>query len=698
MMKDYMTGIAARQFAARDSLLSTFRSAEDWDRRAKTIRDSLISWTGPFPQRNPLNACINGRLEREGYVVEKILYESRPGFLVSANLYLPEDFPLPRPAVLNVIGHWGGGKFTEHVQSRCIGQARKGFVALAIDCIGQGERRIREYASAPKGVSTHKIIGKQAFISGTHLFNFMVWDAIRAIDYLESRPEVDREKICITGASGGGMMSTYILPFEDRISVAIPTCNPNTWKPIYYGSIGTDSEQNFFGTFRSAIDPRGDPLFAHVPKPLMINATADDGNPPRGVWELSTWLYKSYAAHGVPEKFTASMVRAGHGYNREQREVAYAWMMRWTGTGAGDFTEGDITLETVEDLRATGSGNVFDEPGSRRPQELVVDHLEEYRARWGPVTTENALGEHKTRMVSLIENVLHSDLDPVSVECETEAARYAGDMRIRPFVLKPEAGILLTGIILEAKGKIPGRGADLVSKGNDTGKETVLESKSKGTAKRIILYIHENGKSAILGDMEVVEKLLHDGYSVCAVDLRGTGETGPYREERNWDFHTGKPIFGQRLQDVLSTLKWLKESGMGAQDIKIWGTGMGALYGAYAGALDKDISGFLLVEPLVSYESVVRVTIPTYGTEVLLPGILEQFDMPQVYQSLCPRPVTLLNPLSGDKTPAGKTDIDTIDKPVAATYRALGKKKAWSIEHAGEENKEKIISKALTGK
>jgi dienelactone hydrolase len=128
----------------------------------------------------------------------------------------------------------------------------------------------------------------------------MVWDAIRAIDYLESRPEVDPNKICMTGTSGGGMMTTYILPFDDRISVAVPTCNPNTWSHRVHAGLSTDHEQVFFGAFESNIDPRGDPLFCQVPKPLLINATTDDNlNPPGGVWELSTWLFKSYSAHGI---------------------------------------------------------------------------------------------------------------------------------------------------------------------------------------------------------------------------------------------------------------------------------------------------------------------------------------------------------------------------------------------------------------
>ena len=100
------------------------------------------------------------------------------------------------------------------------------------------------------------------------------------------------------------MMTTYILPFESRITVAVPVCNPNTWSHRVHANLATDHEQVFFGAFTAGIDPRGDPLFAHVPRPLLINATTDDTlNPPSGVWNLSTWLYKAYAAHRAPHAF-----------------------------------------------------------------------------------------------------------------------------------------------------------------------------------------------------------------------------------------------------------------------------------------------------------------------------------------------------------------------------------------------------------
>lgn len=599
MMRDYLTALVDRQFAARNSYLSTLRTAEDWDRWAQTIRDSMRSWTGPFPERTPLNPRVTGRFGREGYVVEKILFESRPGIYVSASMYLPEGVSFPRPAVLNVIGHSPTGKARDKVQQRSIVQAKRGFVVLTIDCLGQGERTDPDYhhLGHSPGI-THGIIGIKAFLAGTHVFNFMVWDAIRAVDYLVSRPEVDRGKICITGCSGGGMMSTYIQPFEERIAVSVPVCNPCTWSHRVHAGLATDHEQVFFGAFPAGIDPRGDPLFCQVPKPLQINATSRDNlNPAMGTWELSTWLYKAYSAHGVPEQFTTTMVDAPHGYNLEQREFAYSWMLRWTGGDASDFWEGDIPIEKDEVLWSASGGNVHNEPGSRRPVDWVMDYREGHRPVWGTVKNRDGLDRHVSAMQKLIREVLNINMDNIRTEGNFIGSRRLDGITVRSFVVEPEEGIVLPGILIEPE--------------------------QKSSSGDVVLYVSEKGKSGILDNMETVRKITGRGTSICAVDLRGIGETALDESGKFRDFLAGRPIFGQRVYDVLAVTRWLKGTETGAGSIMFLGKGMGCLYGAFAGVFDDGITGFVLEEPLLSFESVIRVTVPEYGNAVLLPGILQ---------------------------------------------------------------------------
>ena len=665
MMASYLEALVDRQFAAREERLAQLKTAEDWVKRAEEIRSAMVEWTQLPSEKTPLNARTTGRLERDDYVVEKVLFESRPGFYVSGNLYLPRNSIGRRPAILNVLGHNSTGKTSEEKQLRCIPQVKKGFVAFVIDGIGQGERRIEDYAifgSMPGAV--HRTIGAQAFLAGTHLFSFMVWDAIRAIDYLCSRPEVDPERIGITGTSGGGMMSTYILPFEPRIKVAVPACNPNTWTHRVAANLATDHEQVFFGAFPKGIDPRGDPLFAHVPKPLLINATSDDNlNPPRGVWELHSWLYRAYAANGHPEKLHTTMVRAPHDYNQEQREVTNAWMLRWLGDDiSGSFLEGELPIEPESDLWCTETGDLYALDGSLTPHDLVKTYYSEHlpAVRVGASTAE--VTELRREMAKDFEELIGFRLARTAPAVRELPQRETGGTRIKPFVLKPEEGIRLPAVWIESSVAKPGS---------------------------LVLYLQEEGKESLLRDQEVVETLLGRGSRILAVDLRGTGETAPGKEGYFWDFLAGRPISGQRVGDVLSILSWVEEQGVDLKGVRVWGHGLAGIWAAMATLYSEPVGGMVLEGSLISFEDVILRQLPQYNHEILIPGIVKRFDLPDLYAALCPTSVTLLNPVLADKTPARSQDIEDDFSRTEQTYGNLGTESAFSV-HTGVEGPTRV--------
>lgn len=654
MMSVFLGAVIDQQFAAREALLAKLETAEDWKRRSEEIRLAMTRWVQLPDWRTPLNAQVTGRLERKDYIVEKVLFESRPAFYVSANLYLPKDFSGKRPAILNVLGHNSAGKVSAEKQRRGIAQARKGFVALVMDGVGQGERRSDDYlihGSLPGAV--HRTVGAQAFLAGTHLFSVMVWDAIRAVDYLCSRSEVDPERIGITGTSGGGMMSTYILPFEPRIKVSVPACNPNTWSHRVGADLATDHEQVFFGAFREGIDPRGDPLFTHVPKPLLINATSDDNlNPPRGVWALHSWLYRAYAAFGYPERLQTTMVKAPHDYNQEQREVTYAWMLRWLGGDVSDYLEGDLTVESESDLWCTSSGDVFSLENSRDPHDLVRSYFTGHRAQLQIPGSAFELGTLKTRLVQEISELAGSQLGFEVPVVEEMPLRVVSGWRLKPLTLKPEEGIVLPAVWVDS---------------------------SEAADGPIVLYLHEKGKQSLLADREVVSSLLEKGVRILAVDLRGTGETAPGKEGHFWDFLAGKPIFGQRVGDVLSALAWIAQQGVTMERTQIWAQGVAGLWAAMACLHTRPVGGVVLENVLISFEDVIMRRLPQYNHEILLPGVVTRFDLPDLYSAFCPVKLSLLNPLLADKTPANRADVEEAFERTKQTYQNLGFPGSWSV-------------------
>ena len=617
MMSCYLKSKVEDQFAKRDMLLAGMTTREKWINHADSIRAKFKGWTGPFPERNELNAKIAGVVERNGYRVEKVYFQSRPGFYVSADVYIPSSKKEPFPAVLYAVGHSIAGKAVGYAQTYCIGQVRKGILVMAFDGLGQGERRQKEYFVFGKSPgSVHQTIGFQAFLAGTHVFNLMIWDAIRAVDYLESRTDVDPDRIGITGTSGGGMISTYILPFDERIAAAVPACNPNTWLSRVNADLSTDHEQVFFGAFKELIDPRGDPLLCLAPKPLLINATAYDNlNPPEGVWALDKHLYRAWAAFGAPEKMHTSMVNATHDYNRDQREVAYAWFSRWLGNGPPEsLDEGTINVETEKDLFSTKTGNVYDLPGSLEPHALVLDYFKRHRFQADNSLKADQLRKNVIEKIRKVTAISNNPDNPNSMKMDT---RIVDKLELTTFVIQPEDKIVIPAILIKSPAE---------------------------KVENVVLYLNDKGKEALVSDSEMLSKIYVENTCILAVDLRGQGETAPALEDKFWDFLAGDPPSSQKIRDILSVLAWTRSEFPNCK-IHIEASGVSGLWAAIAAVLDGGVSSLYLEHVPVDFADMVETKLPVYNHEIILPGILTQLDMQEVYKALCSVKVTLISPV-----------------------------------------------------
>jgi dienelactone hydrolase len=652
MMRAYLTGKVQRQFAMRDSLLAGMVTAEQWKVQADSIRAKFQRWTGPFPFRNPLDAKVTGVLERRGYRVEKLYFQSRPGFYVSASLYLPSRGEAPFPAVLYAVGHSIGGKAVDYAQPFCIAQARRGIAVLAFDSMGQGERRQEQYhifGGSPGSV--HKTVGFQAFLAGTHVFNLMIWDAIRAIDYLVSREDIDPQRIGITGTSGGGMISTYILPFESRIAAVVPACNPNTWLARTRANLGTDHEQVFFGAFRELVDPRGDPLLCLAPSPLLINATARDNlNPPDGVWALDRWLYRAWAALGAPEKVHTSMVDAAHDYNREQREAAYAWFGRWLGDGVPEnLSEGAVEIEQEDSLFSTPTGSVYDLPDSRDPHSLVLEYFQRHRASWDSDLRPERLRPLVAEQLREVTGISH---DPGIPAAERIGTRVLDAIELTRVVLHPEKGIVLPALLIAPV---------------DIEPETVM------------VYLDSEGKQSLVSSDVAPETFGKQRLALLAVDLRGQGETSPALEGKFWDFLAGDPPPSQKIRDIISVLAWVRAEFPDCK-IHLRAGGVSGLWAAMAVVLDGGrVASLYLTGAPLDFADMVETRLPRYNQELILPGILTRLDMQQVFMALCPVPVWISSPLRADGSRAENSFVQERYRSVTEYYKKNGKDENWVV-------------------
>jgi len=226
LLTDYLLAQCQKCFDARRAEVAKITKPEQVLARQKKIRAAWLEAVGPFPKKTPLNARIVGTLDRDGYRLEKVIYESRPNHHVTASLYIPTTGKPPYPAVLVPCGHSGNGKAYTEYQKVPILMARHGMVALCYDPFGQGERyQILD----PNGKRTagpcteHTLADIGARLVGWGAASYRIWDGIRSIDYLVSRPEVDPKRIGCTGNSGGGTMTSYLMATDERIWAAAPS-------------------------------------------------------------------------------------------------------------------------------------------------------------------------------------------------------------------------------------------------------------------------------------------------------------------------------------------------------------------------------------------------------------------------------------------------------------------------------------------
>ena len=222
MLPSYLNNIGLRMLGERKHRVEQLATIEDVDKRRSYVREQMLKDLGGFPDRAHLNARVVGVLERTGYRIEKVIFESQPHFYVTANLYLPTTGHPPYPAILYPLGHERGGKTNPTWQQMLGSLATKGFVALTWDPIGQGERLqifdedLRE-SKVGNSTTEHTVVGTQCMLVGDHLARYTIWDGRRALDYLLSRKEVDPARIGLTGNSGGGTHTAYIAALDDRI-------------------------------------------------------------------------------------------------------------------------------------------------------------------------------------------------------------------------------------------------------------------------------------------------------------------------------------------------------------------------------------------------------------------------------------------------------------------------------------------------
>ena len=637
-----------KHFDARRKAVAALKTPEDVRRRQEMLKAKFVDAIGGFPEKTPLNARVVERQQRKGYVVEKVIFESRPNHHVTALLYLPKGKP-PFPGVLVPCGHSINGKARDLYQRAPILMALNGMAALCYDPIGQGERiQLFNDDGKPafRGSTTeHSMVGVGALLVGWDTASYRIWDGIRCLDYLASRPEVDGKRLGCTGISGGGTMTSYLMVLDDRIVAAAPGCYITSLERLFETIGPQDAEQNILGQVAFGME-HADYITMRAPRPTLIKTTTSDFFDIDGAWTTFREAKRVYGLIGYGERVDFFEMAGKHGWPRPMREAGMRWMRRWLLDMDDARTEEDFRVYPDAEVLCTKSGKVVPELKGKSVFDLQAARARALAARRG--------GKKKADLLKAVRRLIAlRDPAPASVSVKGRLEREG--YRIQRILFEPEPGISVPALHF-----LPG-------------------GEPKG---RPILYVHGRGKAADAGG--AIERLVEKGRQVLAVDLRGMGETSPGKagSYRRWgpawlgddwseaylSFHLDRPLLGQRVADLLSVIRG---SGLGPK-VDLVGVGIGGPIVLHAAALDERIAAVTVREGLVSWSSVVRIPRSRRRLSNVVPGALEVYDLPDLAAAIAPRPLTLLGPLDAAGNPVSAEEIRRAYSRAISAYRDAG--------------------------
>jgi len=561
MMRSYLR---TRVHSALDQRLEKLEALDSTGSIAayqRELRKIFLKAIGPLPERTPLNAKVVGTLVRNNFKIEKILFESQPGMFVSGNLYLPGGLQTPGPGILLPCGHSKNGKAYDSYQRAAILLAQNGFVVFCYDPIGQGERHQfldAEGRAIDGGSGEHQKLGVAPVLVGRGLATYFIWDGMRALDYLASRPEVDAARLGCTGNSGGGNLTAMLMALDGRIQAAAPGCFMATTRTKNEKPGPGDAEQNLFGQIRDGLD-HPDFAIIRAPKPTLYLTATEDFVPIEGAWKNFRQAKQVYTKLARPEAVELIEAPEKHGYSKLLREGAVRFFARWLQDRHIEVTEPENQpVATDAELQVTPLGEVMHLPGARNLLELNGDF---YTQTKRPIPGDDDTFRQMIRKITGIES------PTAMVSCSVKPSP-ENDYRSN-LIFFPETGISLPGY------------------------RTV--NKERGTPEELHLIVHDLGigntaddaRQFVFGDREPPEI-----FSITGVDLRDIGET----KTRNWRYYgadatiahmLGDSYLAMRAEDIIAVARF--EKNRSGKSIHLHARGELVAPAMHAAALEPDL-------------------------------------------------------------------------------------------------------------
>jgi cephalosporin-C deacetylase-like acetyl esterase len=635
MMQDYFMRRLRTTEMVGDARKFGLKTKEEALEYQYEVRQALDTVFGPRPKPVPFNERITGVVDRPKYTIEKIIYDTRENFPVTANLYIPKKLSGPAPCVLGVCGHSFDGKACNPYQAFCQGLATKGYVVMIFDPIGQGERLVfpdGKCGSRYGGtVGDHIQCANSQALLGEWFGNWRVWDGVRSLDYLLSRPEVDPTQVGLTGNSGGGTMTTMLLAAESRFTMGAPGCYITTWRRNLENELPADSEQDPPGALGFGLD-MDDLLLMHAPKPLILLTQEHDMFDIRGSEEVYARLKHIYTLMGKPENIALHTGELNHGYQLDMREAMYGFFNKVTGIKASN-KEPKREPEPEAELFATKTGRVWELNAASVP-EFTAKKARELAAKRKPLEGEalkKALGKLLGLPAKLEETpdyrvLLYSARDR---EYPKAAASYA---------VQTEPGI---EVMLTAQA--------------DCSHVCRIPAPERGK-KVATIYLPDLSSDQDLREEQLAKDLVAETNRFFAVDVRGSGESRPsscggnhltpYGSDYFYSYFYmmyGESYVGKRVFDVLRVMQLLTDRGY--EKFSLAGRGRGSLIALFAAVLDERVAKVTLKNAPLSYTQMAEDEDYQWPLSGMVWGILQKLDLPDCYKALGKK-LTMIEPVN----------------------------------------------------
>jgi len=502
----YQMDIAWREDEAQQREWDAIRTEQDLLNVQEKLRASLLQMIGGLPeQKTDLHARITGKIQAGGFSIEKLFFESLPGVYVTALVYVPNDQSSRHPAILVPAGHATNGKI--HYQTLCERLANRGYLVIAWDPIGQGERSQFWDRQSHKSrynlvCGEHAVLGNLAYLAGANLARWEVWDGIRAVDYLLTRSDVDPDRISITGTSGGGTQTALIAALDPRIKVVIPSCYitslPMRMANRIFADPDSDPEQDLFGMLSNHVGHTGLLLLLY-PRPVMVASAVLDFFPIEGARKTFREIQRVYERLDHADRIEMTQGYHTHQFSDQNQEAALDFLDRFNGMPLRHGLAAPSPFPD-NDLLCTHSGQILvDLPDARPLPEVIRDFYIEKKSSSSVALRDVYQQGAPANILQWSVGEFHgAPLSASEISWQfLGSATLADNISVDKYLLHHSRFLEMPLLYIHDSTKAPGSA---------------------------VLWFKDTGKASAT-DWPEIQQLLASGHSVVTFDFRGLGET-----------------------------------------------------------------------------------------------------------------------------------------------------------------------------